>query len=90
MQLFLSGNFLPIMWNAFNRNMTNRTNNYVESFHRTWNAAVDMYEPLWLGWCQSILILYYKKGGIPANMRLLKVNNRNTSIKSKICSNLTK
>jgi len=44
----VNGNFTPALWNVNQRVMEYRTNNAVESFHNTWNAAVGVRHPsLW-------------------------------------------
>ncbi|KAL8601833.1 hypothetical protein ACOMHN_020568 [Nucella lapillus] len=41
--------FPPLIWNVFQRDMSQRTNNSVESFHRGLNAAVNVRHPnLWM------------------------------------------
>ncbi|CAG2207603.1 unnamed protein product [Mytilus edulis] len=45
---YLNGLFPPQMWNVYERDMNNRTNNSVESFHRLWNNTVSVRHPsLW-------------------------------------------
>ena len=46
---YIVGNYPPETWNVFNRGMSVRTNNHVESYHAEWNRAVGVRHPsLWI------------------------------------------
>ena len=46
---YIVGNWAPRMWNVFDRNMSQRTNNNIESFHRQFNLMVEVRHPsLWV------------------------------------------
>ena len=46
---YMVGNFPIIIWNVFDRNMSERSNNCVESYHSRWNESVGVRHPsLWI------------------------------------------
>ena len=46
---YIVGNWAPRMWNVFDRNMSQRTNNNIESFHKQFNLMVEVRHPsLWV------------------------------------------
>ena len=48
---YIVGNFPAQLWNVFNRGMSERTNNVVESYHKRWNESVGVRHPsLWVAY----------------------------------------
>ena len=46
---YINGNWPPNVWNVFDRNMSQRTNNNIESYHHTLNSDVEVHHPsLWV------------------------------------------
>ena len=67
---YLAGNLPILLWNVFDRGMSTRTNNCVESYHSRWNESVCVRHPsLW------ILIRKLQDQQVLSRNSLLRSNN---------------